>query len=144
MGYLLNHIAKFAGESMRMRKTEKQEQNLSPEIQQKVDIVIQDAKNGNIEAMEVLGGMYFKGENVRYDPDEACYWWTEAANNGNVNCQYNLGLLYHGELSTMFYDPNLAGYWFNVAANNGDQEAYEMLTKHYRYSNFSQKWKRID
>lgn len=44
----------------------------------------------------------------------------------------------------MFYDPNLAGYWFNVAANNGDRAAYEMLTKHYRYSNFSQKWKRID
>lgn len=44
----------------------------------------------------------------------------------------------------MFYDPNLAGYWFNVAANNGYRAAYEMLTKHYRYSNFSQKWKRID
>lgn len=144
MGQFLNHLAKMAGENMRISKTAKQEQNISPEIQQKVDAIIQRAQNGDVDAMFTLGGLYFKGEHVRYDPDTACYWWTEAANRGNVSCQYNLGLLYHGDLSTMFYDPNLAGYWFNVAANNGDRDAYEMLTKHYRYSNFSQKWKRID
>lgn len=144
MGQLLNHLARMTGESMRIKKTAKQEQNISPEIQQKVELITQRAQNGDVDAMFTLGGLYFKGEYVRYDPDTACYWWTEAANRGNVSCQYNLGLLYHGNISTMFYDPNLAGYWFNVAANNGDRDAYEMLCKHYRYSNFSQKWKRID
>lgn len=144
MGEFLNHLAKMAGESMRIKKTAKQEKNISPDIQHKVDIVTKKAENGDVDAMFTLGSLYFKGKQVRYDPDLACYWWTEAANRGSVSCQYNLGLLYHGNLSTMFYDPNLAGYWFHKAASNGDEEAYEMLHKHYKYSRFSNKWKRID
>ena len=39
MGQLLNHLARMTGESMRIKKTAKQEQNISPEIQQKVELI---------------------------------------------------------------------------------------------------------
>ena len=138
MGFF-NHLAKFTGETIRIKRNESNEQNLDPQTKQCLDNLIQCAENGDSNAMFELGGYYFKGEYVGYNPQAACYWWTESANRGNVNAQFNLGLLYHGEISTYYYDENLAGYWFNLAANNGDQEAYNMLA-HYKYSSFWDKW----
>lgn len=143
MGEFLNHMARWAGESARIRKTAKQEKQMTPDKQKLINDVTQRAQNGDVEAMFALGSAYFNAEYVRYDPDEACYWWTEAAKRGHIVCQLNLGYLYHGGVSAYFYDENLAGYWFNVAANNGSQEAYDMLKEYYKYSNFSKKWKRI-
>ena len=57
-----------------------------------------------------LGGYYFNGKYVGYNPQQACFWWTEAAKRGNTSAQFNLGLLYHGEISTYYYNENLAGY----------------------------------
>ena len=138
---LFNDLAKLAGENVRKNRTANQEQNLDPQTRQWLDNLKLNAQNGNTDAMFELGGYFFQGQYVGYDPNQACYWWTEAANRGNVNAQYNLGLLYHGSITNMYYDENLAGFWFNVAANNGDQEAYQML-QYYKYSNFRQKWSR--
>lgn len=138
---LFNHLAKFAGETVRIKRNANTEKDLDPQTKQWIDGLMQRAQNGDVNAMYELGGCYFKGEYVGYNPEQACFWWTEAANQGNTNAQYNLGLLYHGEISTYYYDENLAGYWFNVAANNGDQDAYNML-KYYKYSNFREKWSR--
>lgn len=138
---LFNGLAKLAGENVRKHRTASQEQKLDLQTKQWLDNLKQTAQNGSPEAMFELGGYYFQGKYVGYDPQLACYWWTEAANRGSINAQYNLGLLYHGDISSMYYDENLAGYWFNVAANNGDQEAYQML-QYYKYSNFKNKWSR--
>lgn len=138
---ILNGLAKLAGESVRIKRTANQEEQLDHQTKQWLDNLKQDAQNGNINAMFELGCYYDQGKYVGYDPQLACYWWTEAANRGNVDAQYNLGILYHGERTTMFYDENLAGYWFNMAACNGDQEANQML-QYYRYSNFRNKWSR--
>ena len=97
---LLNHLAKFAGETVRIKSNASKEKNLDPQTKQWIEGLIQRAQNGDINAMFELGGYYFKGEYVGYNPEQACFWWTEAANRGNVNAQYNLGLLYHGEIST--------------------------------------------
>lgn len=88
-----------------------------------------------------LGGYYYHGKYVAYDLDQACQWWTEVANRGHISAQYNLDLLYQGDVSSYYYDENLAGYWFNMAAYNGDQEAYKMF-QHYKYSEFRKKWVR--
>lgn len=139
---LIGGLAKLAGESVRMKRTANQVEQLDPQTKQWLDTLMQNAQNGNSDAMFELGCYYFQGQYVGYNPDQACFWWTEAANRGNVSAQHNLGLLYHGELSSMYYDENLAGYWFNAAANNGDQEAYDVLRKQYKYSNFRNKWVR--
>ena len=141
MGFI-NYLAKFIGETMRIKRTENQEEKLDPKTKQWIDTLRQRAQNGDADAMYELGGYYYKGKDVPYDPDQACQWWTEAANRGNVNAQYNLGLLYKGGVSTYFCDDNLAGYWFNMAACNGDEEALKEL-KNYKYSEFRKKWVKI-
>jgi len=138
---LINGLARLAGESLRIKRTANQEQKLDPQTKQKLDALKQRAESGDVNAMYELAGCYYNGKYVAYDPDLACKWWTEAANRGHVSSQYNLGLLYHGDVSSYYYDANLAGYWFNMAARNGDEEAYKMLQK-YKYSEFRQKWVR--
>jgi len=130
---ILNSLAGLAGESMRIRRTANQESNLDPQTKQWLENLRQSAQNGDTNAMFDLGMCYHKGEYTAYDPDQACYWWTEAANKGHPTAQFNLGILYHGDVTHMFYDPNLAGYWFYTAANNGVNEAYDML-KYYKFS----------
>ena len=92
--------------------------------------------------MSKLADAYIEGTQLRYDPDEACRWWTVAAQAGHVNSMYNLGLLYHGDVSRHYFNPVLAGYWLYEASIRGDREAKEVLERHYKYSNFTQKWKR--
>lgn len=138
---ILNKLAGLAGESVRIHKTANQEENLEPQTKQWLENLKQNAQAGNADAMFELGACYYHGQYTAYDPNTACYWWTEAANRGHVSAQYNLGLMYHGDVSNMLYDENLAGYWFNVAANNGDREAYEML-QYYKFSNLRNKWVR--
>ena len=39
--------------------------------------------------------MYDKGEGVPQDYKEAVKWYTKAAEQGDVDAQYNLGLMYY-------------------------------------------------
>lgn len=139
---LLNGLAKLAGERARMKRTQNQEYRLDAEDAQRLNNLKQNAQNGNAAAMFELGVCYYQGKYVGYDPEQACHWWTEAAERGNVNAQYNLGLLYHGDISEMYYDENLAGYWFYTAAQNGDAESENMLNQYYKYSSIRKRWTR--
>lgn len=141
MGFVKD-MAKLLGEKTRMKRTADQESQLDARSKQILDAVRSKANEGDGYAMYTLGGYYIKATYVGYDPRQACYWWTEAANRGNVDAQYNLGLLYHGNVSAMYYDENLAGYWFNEAANNGDAEAENML-RQYKYGAIRRKWSKI-
>lgn len=141
---IFDHLAKFAGETVRIKANANKEQNLDSQTKHWIEGLIQRAENGDTNAMLEIGGYYFNGEYVGYNPQQACYWWTEAAKLGCVSAQYNLGLLYNGEISTYYYDENLAGYWFNVAARNGDREAYDMLRRYYTYNSFTQKWRKTN
>ena len=100
------------------------------------------ANKGHVNAMEILGDNYYKGLGVVYDLDKALYWYENAAKAGNVNGMYNTALFYHGGEGIMYEDSNKAGYWLNEAAKRGDKEAQKLLTQ-YKYSNFSNKWKKI-
>lgn len=141
MGFIKD-LAKLAGEKSRMKRTADQENHLDPQSKEKLESVRQRIKQGDRDAMYQLGCFYFDAQYVGYDPAQACYWWTEAANLGNVNAQYNLGILYHGNVSSMYYDENLAGHWLNMAANNGDAEAARMLQQ-YKYGSIRKKWSRV-
>lgn len=147
MGELYNTLAKrlaaSLGESMRIAKTSKVEQkNMTPEKQAKLNHFISLAEAGDVECMFGLGELYWNGKEVRYDPEQALYWWTKAAEAGHVSAMHNVGVIYHGELTTKFYNPNLAGYWLHEAAIHGSQESKRFLAKHYKYNNRKQKWVR--
>lgn len=140
---IVKFLAKSVAETVREKRTYSQEENLSLETKREIEALRKKAENGNLPAMDRLGYYYYAGIYVGYNPDKACYWWTEAANRGYANAQYNLGLLYHGNISTKYYDENLAGYWLHQAASNGDDEAYEFYHKHYTYNRRKNKFKRI-
>ena len=143
MGEILNGIAKALGETKRMRKTAQQESNMASEVRQQVEMLLERARSGDNEAMLELGNKYFRGDGVRYDPDEALHWWSIGAERGHMGCQFNVGLLYHGTISALYENPELAGKWLYAAAQQGYQRAQDILNAYYKYSNFSKKWKRV-
>lgn len=136
---LIKGIAKLAGESTRIKRTANNEAQLSPEQKEVLADIRNRANNGDLESMYILATYYYEGKYVEYDPDKACSWWTKAANKGHVDSQYNLGLLYEGDVSSYYYDEHLAGYWLNEAAQNGDRDAARELQK-YKYSRIRGKW----
>jgi len=64
---------------------------------------------------------------VSYDRDKAISWLTKSANNGNVVAQYNMGMMYNGEIYPDLTDIKKAEYWFKRAADNGDIKARRKL-----------------
>jgi hypothetical protein len=136
-------MAASVGESMRISKTSKEEQkNMTPKKQSQLNHLVSLAEAGDVDCMFELGGLYWNGKEVRYDPEQALYWWTKAANAGNVLAMHNIGIIYHGEQTTKYYDPNLAGYWLHQAAIRGNKESERFLNKYYRYKERTQKWVR--
>lgn len=140
LGDTLKHAAKVAGELGRIKRTEKQEKKLDPQSKKWLDDVRQKANNGNADAMFTLGFCYYKGKYVGYDPDQVCHWWTEAAKLGDTRAQYNLGLLYLGDLSTLYNDEIEAIRWLSLAAKNGEKEAYKVLTEKCVYDSERDQW----
>lgn len=140
---LMKRMAASLGESMRMKRTAKdEERNMTSQKKADLERMIAAAESGNVECMFNLGCLYWGGSEVRYDPAEALHWFKKAAEAGNVTAMYNVGVIYHGQETTKFYDPNSAGYWLYQAATRGDQTAKEMLENNYRYNNRTRKWVR--
>lgn len=67
----------------------------------------------------LLGFMYFYSEGVELDYDQAHHWFHQAAEQGNLLAQRNLGLLHsksRAKIPVGFYDPLEANYWFSLYA----------------------------
>ena len=140
---LLKNSAAMLGELSRISRTAKdEEKNMTPELQHKLTDYINRANAGDVDAMTTLADAYWKGTLLRYDPHEACKWWTMAAEAGHVSSMYNLGILYMGDISKQFYDDKMASYWLCQASVHGDQEAGKILEKNYKYSSLFKKWNR--
>jgi len=133
-------IGQVLGESKRTKQSIKRMQNQTLEEANQFNVLLESASNGNIESMFQLARCYEHGTNVVLDINEACRWYEMAARNGHTTAQFNLGVIYMGNVSAYFYDDNLAGYWFNEAANNGDTEADEVLKKYFTYNPRKNKW----
>ena len=80
------------------------------------------AENGHSGAQNLLGVMYFKGDEVPRSYDAAIRWWTLAATQGDPDAQYNLGYLY-ADSQRRTTDPVLAHMWLTIADENGDSGA---------------------
>lgn len=136
----VNQIAGILGESLRIRKARSKTKSMDAETKITFNKLVQMAENGNEKAMFELGQWYYKGQRIGYDPERVCYWWTKAAEKGDVVAQYNLGLMYHGKISPISFDQNKAGHWFAKAAQNGDADSKRMLDKWYEYNRRKGKW----
>ena len=57
---------------------------------------LQLAEQGNAEAQNNLGTMYYTGQGAHQDYAEALRWFRQAAAQGLTPAQYNLGVMYDG------------------------------------------------
>ena len=144
LGKILNKTASIIGETGRVIRTaNREEKTLTEDAKARLDAFIQKAEGGDVVAMLSLGNWYIEGTTLRFDPDQACYWWTKAAEAGNVDAMYNLGLLYNGDLAhTFLSNDEKAVFWLNEAIALGKAEARQVLEEDYKWSPFFQKLKR--
>ena len=67
--------------------------------------------------------MYNKGEGVPKDYKQAIYWYTKAAEQGDDEAQFNLGLMYYeGQGVPKDYIQTYA--WWNIAASSQGQQVF--------------------
>jgi len=94
--------------------------------------IISKAEQGEADAQYHLGSMYYSGEGVPHDDEQAVQWFTKAAEQGHVDAQYNLALMYkHGQ--GVLLDLNQAVQWFTKAAGQGHVDAQFILARMYKH-----------
>ena len=84
------------------------------------------AEQGNSSAQLSLGWIYFLGEGLPQDYNEAVKWFRKAAKQGDAEAQRVLGVMYingHGVLQ----DYEEAVRWYREAAEQGDAMAQGIL-----------------
>ncbi|QEY26908.1 tetratricopeptide repeat protein [Neisseria zalophi] len=88
-------------------------------------LYLQAAELHHSKAQTNLGMMYYNGQGVDNDPDQAAYWFEQAANQGDTIAQYNLACLYYHGYGVM---PNTqtACHWLQTAINNGHEHAAQL------------------
>ena len=76
-----------------------------------------------------MGSIYFKGDGVKVDKVAALEWWLKAAEHGNADAQFNMGVHYSSieyqkESGVSRESLHAAGSaWFRKAAKQGHPQA---------------------
>jgi len=77
------------------------------------------AEQGNAEAQNQLGEMYYYGKGVAQDYAKAVHWYRKAAEQGNALGQTNLGFMYRNGKGVAQNDSQ-AVHWFRKAAEQNN------------------------
>jgi TPR repeat protein len=83
------------------------------------------AEQGNAQAQNGLGAMYYNGKGVAQDFKEAVKWYRLAAMQGYASAQVNLGAMYY-EGKGVAEDFIRAYIWLSIAAAKGDANAVQL------------------
>jgi len=90
---------------------------------------------GDLDIQHFLGFMYFYGEGVELNYDEAHYWFHLAAEEGSFKAQRNLGIFHSRLLPRIpekYFDPEEANLWFSLAAaSSGDPRISTLVSRSY-------------
>ncbi|MDK9707767.1 MAG: sel1 repeat family protein [Desulforhopalus sp.] len=81
------------------------------------------AENGNREAQNELGFMYFVGNGVEQNLEKGADLFFRAAYNGLAVAQYNVGIMYLTGKGVKVTDMEKSYAWLNLAAASGHQPA---------------------
>jgi len=88
-------------------------------------------KEGNAEAMNLKGAMYYEGQGVDKDQKKAVSWYKKAADAGSSIAMSNLGYAYfYGNGATV--NMALAYKYFSMAVQRGEWDAINKLGDMYR------------
>lgn len=88
------------------------------------------ALQGDSDAEQTLGGMYYYGRGVSQDYAQALQWYRKAADQGNPKAQYGLGYMYDTGKGVA-QDSSVALHWFEQAVAQGDKQAECALASMY-------------
>ena len=83
------------------------------------------AEQGNAQAQNSLGAMYYNGKGVAQDFKEAVKWYRLAATQGYASAQVNLGAMYY-EGQGVPEDFIRAYMWLSIAAAKGNASAVQL------------------
>jgi TPR repeat protein len=84
------------------------------------------AEQGNVEAQNIFGDLYWYGKGVEKDDAQAVFWFRKAAEQGLAVAQKNLGVMYSQGWG-VYKDFVTAASWYHKAAEQGVVEAQDSL-----------------
>lgn len=85
------------------------------------------AHKGLLEAQVNLGWMYYKGYGTQRNPDMAVKYLKDAADKGNANACYYMGLLSETGIDGFYKDNKTALYYYEKGAGLGQDNAQKRL-----------------
>ncbi len=85
------------------------------------------AEHGDSDSQFDLASMYYKGEGVFQDSQEAFKWYKKAAEQGHTSAASNLGLMYYKGKGIPYRDYKEAFKWYKKAAELGSVDAQDKL-----------------
>jgi TPR repeat protein len=88
------------------------------------------SEQGNVLAQYYIGKMYYLGQGVPQNYEEAMKWSHLAAEQGNILAQHNLGVMYYSGQGVPS-DYTEAAKWFRLAADLGNASAQNNIGKMY-------------
>ncbi len=98
---------------------------------EQIEEYLRRAEEGDVDAQYNLGIIYYHGEGVSRNFEEAIHWFHKAAESGDADAQYNLGFMYgRGEGVEKNHEQSLE--WFKRASQQGHTGASEILEKMMR------------
>jgi TPR repeat protein len=85
------------------------------------------AGRGDAEGQFRLGSLYYQGRGVPQDHKVALEWFRQAAGQGHLAAQVNLGHIYSsGIAGFLASDYSQSLFWYVMAASQGDREAVKL------------------
>lgn len=84
------------------------------------------AKQGNNQAMFLLGGSYSQGKGVKQSDEKAVEWWRKSAEQGNTDVLYHIGVSYYIGKGVERSNEE-AIYWLRKSCESGDDKGCELL-----------------
>ncbi|KOR31765.1 hypothetical protein TI05_11545 [Achromatium sp. WMS3] len=95
---------------------------------QALPLLQQAANRGEAMAQTALAVMYWQGQGVTKNPDQAFKWANKAAKQGDPNAQFVLAILYVRGIGTN-KNPELAVQWLRKAAAQGHENALAIIAQ---------------
>jgi TPR repeat protein len=102
--------------------------NKTPYPKEKLEKLMNQAEDGDVDAQYDLGIRYYSGDGVEKDHAKAVKWFTMAAEHDDAQAQFNLGIMY-GRGEGADKNINTSMQWLKKAAEQGHAEAVNMLSK---------------
>lgn len=113
------------------KQVEKGVEDVDALSSEQIDEYARKAQDGDVDAQYNLGIIYYHGEGVPKDFEQALSWFLMAAEQNDADAQYNLGFMYgRGEGVTKNREQSIQ--WFKKAADQGHVGAQEILEKMMR------------